>query len=42
MKELTITAPAHLENELKETADLIGVSVEQLTALFFAAEVVHT
>ena len=42
MHELLINTPAHLEKELTETAETIGVSVEALVAYFFAAEVVHT
>ena len=42
MYELEISTPAHLEKELTETAEKIGVSVDALVAYFFATEVVHT
>lgn len=42
MHDLYINAPAHLEKELAETAETLGVSVEALAAYFFANEVVHT
>lgn len=42
MNELTITAPAHLESQIKDVADALGVSVDKLNAYFFAVEVVHT
>ena len=42
MYELQVATPAHLEKELAETAEKIGVSVDALVAYFFATEVVHT
>lgn len=40
--EMTISVPAHLELELKETAQLLNVEPEALAAYFFARKVVHT
>ena len=42
MHDIIIPAPAHLENELKDVADALGVSVDALAAYFFVREVVHT
>ena len=42
MYEFDVITPAHLINELKEVAEKVGVSIDQLAAYFFAAEVVHT
>lgn len=42
MNEITISAPAHLQSELQDIADSIGVSLDALAAYFFAREVVHT
>ena len=42
MHEFNITTPAHLMNELKEVAEKVGVSIDQLASYFFAVEVVHT
>lgn len=42
MQELNITTPAHLIKEMKEVAEKVGVSIDQLAAYFFTSEVVHT
>lgn len=42
MHEFDVTTPAHIITELKELAEKIGVSFDQLVAYFFAREVVHT
>ena len=42
MKDLCIIVPAHIQRELEETAERLGVSLEALIAYFFGCEVVHT
>ena len=42
MIELSVNCPSYIEQEMRELALSVGVSVDMLAAYFFSREVVYT